>query len=217
MKNLICTLALIGLLTACNNESPTPVNEQKEVINENTSPDLENVPLIEANLLQYRPEVGTKRTYMNGEDEIYIQEVIAADEEYLQLTISLSGAPTTHIYRWTNNEIALIYENSSPSNPRDNLLEEFESTGVIETYIDVDDIQADWQLIGADEKVTVPYDTFKNVLVLQKTTDEVEGEDTIYTRYFAEGHGMIKETFELTGEYGYKDEANLSTVDSLKE
>lgn len=205
-----CLIIIFLLLTGCKHTTEqideTIDSEEKSEGNERSA------PYIEGNLKQYRPKVGTVRTFMNGEDEIYVQKVIAENQDYVQITIYLSGAPTTHIYKWTNNELILVYENSSPVDPDENILESFKPMEELETLINLNE-SSDWKLLSQSEIVSVPYDTFQHVYVIKKITDEVEGADTIYTRYFAPEVGLIKETYELTGETGYKDEANLERIE----
>lgn len=204
-----CIVILFLLLTGCrqvSEEIDDIIDSEDKTVNNEQSK-----PYIEGNLKEYRPEVGSERIFMNGEDELYVQKVIAENEDYVQITISLSGAPTTHIYKWTNNELILVHENSSPANPDEDILESFTTMGELETFFHLNG-NSDWEILSESETVTVPHGDFQDVYVIRKITDEVEDADTIYTRYFAPGIGLIKETYELTGEYGYKDEANLSII-----
>jgi hypothetical protein len=209
MKYAIFSFSLLVILLGCSNET-SPVNDKAD--KEDTKSHLEDLPIIQGNLLEYRPKVGTTRTFMNEEDEIYVQKVVAENEEYIQFTILLSGSPTTQIYRWTNTEIVLVYENSSPEEPSINIVDQFTTMGKIDTLINLETIVSDWDLIEVQGVVDVPIGTFKDVYILQKVTDEVENGDTIYTRFYAKGMGLIKETYELTGEHGYRDEANLAII-----
>jgi hypothetical protein len=55
--------------------------------------------------------------------------------------------------------------------------------------------------------------TYEKVYLLEKITDEVQGADTIYTRYYAPGIGLVKETLEVTGENGYTGQMELASVE----
>ncbi|MBD8070562.1 hypothetical protein [Bacillus sp. PS06] len=210
MKKVICSMILLIVLLACTNEETLPKDKKGK---EESQIQQVDRPIIEGNLLEYRPKVGTTRVFKNNEDEIYQQKVLAENEEYIQLTILLSGAPTTQIYRWTDTEITLVYEHSSPADPSKSIVNQFTPMGDLETLINLEMFTADWQLIDIKDEITVPVGRFQDVYVLRMITDEVEGADTIYTRYFAKGTGLIKETFELTGESGYTDEATLSIIE----
>jgi hypothetical protein len=76
-----------------------------------------------------------------------------------------------------------------------------------------DVLEADWKVINQNESVQTPYQTFTNVYVIQKITNEVEGAETIYTNYIAPGIGLIKETFEVTGDQGYSAESMLQKIE----
>jgi len=219
-----------GNQTDSNETEITEETNQEEEVNENEEIESEgNVEKVEnevskekieeettakqGGLLDYRSKVGNKMTYTNGEVELYVYKIIAADDEYVQVTITIGGDPTTHIYKWTTTEITLVYEEASPTNPETNILTEFEPMEAkIETLINLEGT-ADWKLVSESELVTVPFGTFDNVYVIEKITDEVADADTIYRKYYAPEVGLIKETFEVTGKNGYTDEATLEIVE----
>ena len=198
--SLLCTLLLLG----CQAPTPGPIQETKE---KQISPKEQKiVKNKQGNLKHYRPQVGTIRTYTNAGEEIYTHEIVSENDEYIQQTVYLSGAPTTQIYRWTDDEIALVYEIAGNQPPE--LLDEFIPFDTAEMIMNSSG-QAEWSILEKNTIVTVPAGTFSNVVVVKKITDEVEGAETIYTRYYAPSIGLIKETYEVTGKNGYKDEANL--------
>lgn len=186
--------------------------EETNKSSENSDQDSTENKNLEEGFYKYRPVVGSKRVFKNGDLEMFTQKIIASNDEYVQVTVEIGGTSTVQIYKWTSGELTLVYEEPQAVNPEQNILDSFTPVKNPEVIYSVDE-NANWTLIGEKESVTVPYGEFTNVYVMQKITDEVVGEDTIYTRYFAPGVGFIKETFELTGEQGYKDEANLSSLD----
>ncbi|WNF37387.1 hypothetical protein RJD24_02685 [Bacillaceae bacterium IKA-2] len=199
-----------------NEEIESEGNEEKEVEveNEGSIEEIEEETTAkQGGLLDYRSKVGNKMIYTNGEVELYVYKIIAANDEYVQITISIGGDPTTHIYKWTTTEITLVYEDDSPTNPETNILNEFEPMEEkIETLINLEGT-ADWKLVSESELVTVPFGTFENVYVIENITDEVADADTIFRKYYAPELGLIKETFEVTGKNGYKEEATLGIVE----
>ncbi|QOR66359.1 hypothetical protein IM538_21760 [Cytobacillus suaedae] len=212
MKLRLCILFSILLLVGCSPPPAQQVEEKAETPpQEKPKESKEVVELKQGNFKEYRPKVGEKRTYTNSGEEIYVHEIVAENEEYVQVIVSLSGAPTTQIYRWTNDEYALVHEAAGRQSPE--LIEAFVPMEFPEIFIDLEDGQAEWQVIDENLTITVPKGTFEKVIAIQKTTDEVAGADTIYTRYFAPAMGLVKETYEVIGEHGYKDEANLDKVE----
>jgi hypothetical protein len=161
---------------------------------------------------QFKPEVGMKKVFIDTNSNIVMtEEVIAAKDHYIQILLTIGASNTTQIYKWTDDEVTLVFEKINPNNPRKNLLNEFKPNK--NEIILSNTQQADWELLERDTTVAVPYGEFKNIYVVKKVTDEVINEDTIYTRYYAPGVGLVKETFELTGENGYKGELSLSKVE----
>ncbi|MCT8137652.1 hypothetical protein H1D32_07730 [Anaerobacillus sp. CMMVII] len=183
------------------NEEPIDTEDKAEV-----------VTVEKGGLLDYRPKVGSKMTYSSGEEELFVYEIIAKDEQHIQVSIFLGGNPTTQIYKWTTSEITLLYEEPAPSDPYKNRLSDFKQMTNPDTLINLEG-SATWQLISDSEAVTVPFGTFANVFVIEKVTDDVADADTIFRKYFAPEVGLIKETFEVTGEHGYKGEAVLEIVE----
>lgn len=201
------------LLVGCSPPPTQQVEEKAETPPQEQPKEAKEVVKIkQGNFKEYRPKVGEKRIYTNAGEEIYVHEIVAENEEYVQVIVSLSGAPTTQIYRWTNEEYALVHEAAGRQSPE--LIEAFVPMEFPEIFLDLkDDGQAEWKVIDENQTITVPKGTFESVIVIQKTTSEVAGANTIYTRYFAPEMGLIKETYEVTGEHGYKDEANLDEVE----
>jgi|SRR5690606_36160446 len=162
--------------------------------------------------LVYRPEVGAKKTFTDDGEVMFSEEVIAANDEYVQIAIDLGGNKTIQIYRWTEDEIALVLEEREGLDPLVNQLNSFTPMEEPDVLLSSNG-NADWKVLESGVDIQVPYGSFQEVYVLQKVTDEVEGADTIYTRYFAPSVGLVKDGFELTGEGGYKGEASLETVE----
>ncbi len=212
MKLKYCILVSLLLLIGCSSGPNQQVEEKAETPpKEQPKETKEVVKIKQGNFKEYRPKVGEKRTYTNAGEEIYVHEIVAENEEYIQVIVSLSGAPTTQIYRWTNEEYSLVHEAAGRQSPE--LIEAFVPMEFPELFLDLEGGQAEWKVIAENSTITVPSGTFTNVIAIQKTTDEVAGADTIYTRYFAPRMGLIKETYEVTGEHGYKDEANLDKME----
>ncbi|MGD7023385.1 hypothetical protein ACQCVK_12365 [Rossellomorea vietnamensis] len=156
----------------------------------------------EGGLLMYRPEGSEVRVFKENDQQVFTEEVIAQNEEYVQMVVTLGGSMTTEIYRWTEDELALVYqEYTDPEQPEAGLLEGFEPSTDTEVLFGE---SADWELISEDEALTVNGKTYENVKQIKKVTDEVVGSDTIIVRYYAPGYGMVKEEMEVTGDNGYQ-------------
>ncbi|MGY3715237.1 hypothetical protein ACWE42_06905 [Sutcliffiella cohnii] len=164
-------------------------------------------------LLQlYMPEIGWKKSFTDGEDVILEEEIVATDNEYVQIAYTIGGNVGVSIYKWTENEITLMFEDYNIENTHTNILSSFTPMDNPETIFDLSG-NSGWEIIEENATVEVPYGAFENVYVIRKITDEVQDADTIYTRYYAPGYGLIKEIFEVTGEYAYIGETLLESVD----
>ena len=166
------------------------------------------------NLLEYRPKVGSKKTFTENGEAVFTEEIIAANDEYVQALLQLGDNVTTQIYRWTKDEISLIYEEFNLDNPRQDLLNSFEPTGRYEILVNNDtNQQTDWKLVSKEGQEAVPAGNFTKVITIEKTTDEVVNEETKYTRYYAPEQGLIKEIYDVTGENGYSFISELEIVE----
>ncbi|WML41229.1 hypothetical protein RCG19_06125 [Neobacillus sp. OS1-2] len=162
------------------------------------------------NLLDYRPEVGSKKSFTEKGELVFTEEIIAANDEYVQTLLQLGDNKTTQIYRWTKDEITLLYEENNSENANKDILNNFVPIEQYETIVNNDSSKSKtWNRLAEDQKVTVPAGDFSHVLTIQKKTNEVVNEETTYTRYYAPKQGLIKEEFKLSGENGYSATSEL--------
>lgn len=233
MKNrLIVVLIsfLVLLLGACNqvdnsseNENKTTSEKTEEVgqssENEKTTGEedvTEEAEVVEAglNFQDYRPEVGSKKTFTSDGEVIFTEEIISANDEFVQTLFQLSDNLTTEIYRWTKDEVTLLSSESNSENPREDQLNNFTPLEQLETFMANDtNKQTTWKLLSVDGTEEVPAGAFQDVLMIQKTTNEVVGEETTLTRYYAPKIGLIKEIYTQSGENGFTATSALEKVE----
>lgn len=224
---LLFTLLIVVTLSSCSESQGNAQKEAEGTAAENpimqetvdeTEPavkeeeDKEDKEETDEGFLVYRPEVGAKKTFTEDGETLFSEEVIAANDEFVQIAIDLGGNKTVQIYRWTKEEISLVLEEREELDPYQNQLDSFTPMDDPDVFISSNG-NTDWELLETGVEVEVPYGKVKDVYVFQKVTDEVEGADTIYTKYFAPSLGLVKDSFELTGEGGYKGESSLETVE----
>lgn len=224
----------------CSNNSETNVSDNQSVEGENVQPEeKENVsepqeePIEKPDKIEsdktdlkndkknedqtgvgykdYRPDVGTKRTFTENGTEMFSEEIIAENDEYIQILVSIGGSETTEIYKWTDDEITLVLQSNEIENPTENILETFQRNEHQDKIIGLD---ANWNVVDSNLNLTVPSGTYNSVIAVEKVTEEVVGEKTTYKRYYAPGSGLIKEIVEVTGENGYKGESSLENIKS---
>ncbi|RSK23921.1 hypothetical protein EJF36_21195 [Bacillus sp. HMF5848] len=121
VTQVVCGIIFLFIIVGC-----APTN--KPVVthtNKETPIPKETAPSAFAHYDTYRPEVGMKKHFVNGPDLLYTYDVVAEDSDYVQIIITLNGAPTTQIYRWTADEMTLVYEQVGLADQEGTLLEEF--------------------------------------------------------------------------------------------
>jgi len=216
-------------LTGCKEEQvnhktksvkSTSTSEEKQVDSGEETKKTEPVENVQekadhgVNLLEYRPKVGSKKSFTEDGELVFTEEIIAANDEYVQTLMQLGDNQTTQIYRWTKNEITLLYEENNSENAHKDILNSFVPIEQFETIVNNDSSKSTtWKLLADDQKETVPAGEFNHVLIIQKTTNEVVNEETTYTRYYAPKQGLIKEEFKLSGENGYSAKSELKKIE----
>jgi hypothetical protein len=165
-------------------------------------------------LKKYRPKVGIKKVFVDQDNfESLTEEVVFENDDYVQSITTIGQSVSVIVYKWTDKEISIVKTVQNPD-PHKNYLDNLEADPDAEMMITKEDASgAKWKMISSNETVQTPYQIFTNVYVIQKTTNEVEGADTIYTHYLAPGVGLVKELFEVTGEQGYSAESVLKAVE----
>jgi DNA mismatch repair ATPase MutL len=202
-------------------QEPVKSEESKDIVNsgentekpkespENTDKKMESEQSTAGPFLEYRPETGAKKQFKEDGVVLLTENVVAANEEFVQIALTLGDSTTTQIFKWTGSEITLVYEDRDLQDHSVSLLDSFEPNMNEKLLGD----GADWKLLEKSAAVETDYGKQKNVFVIQKISKEVVDEETIFTRYYAPKLGLVKEDFELTGENGYKGESSLSSVE----
>lgn len=157
----------------------------------------------------YRPKTGATKQFEEQGTVLLTETITAANDDYVQIALRLGDSTTTQIYKWTGSEMTLVYEDRELQDHTADLLDTFEPN-MNEKLLGEG---ADWKLLDSSKAVDTPFGKIENAVVIQKTSNEVVGEETIFTRYYAPGLGLVREDFELTGENGYKGESSLSSVE----
>lgn len=191
--------------TASNEKEDKQTKNDEKVQEDEEEPSNVNEPEVEQEMgiLQYRPEVGSKKSFTENGEVVFTEEIIAANDEYVQILLQSGANLITQIYHWTKDEITLIYEEYNLENSKEDILNSFQSIDKFETIMHNDSSKlTTWKLINNNVDETVPAGSYSHVFVVQKTTKMVNDEEII-TRYYAPKQGLIKEEYKVTGENGY--------------
>ncbi|MEK3992198.1 hypothetical protein [Robertmurraya sp. FSL R5-0851] len=220
MRFFLGILMVSLLIGACSKETETKqvqdveteetqVTEKEKTSEKETQGAKTSEP---SGLAIFKPEVGMVKTFIvEGENQTYTEEYVHESEEYIQKVTKIGEAATVQVYKWTEKEISLVFEDRTPDDPYKNYISELNNPGSIENYSEEE--TSDWELIETNKTIEVPSGEYTNVIVFKKVTNEVEDAETIYVNYFAPGIGLIKEEFELTGDQGYSAAAVLQSVE----
>jgi hypothetical protein len=196
-------------------QNEKPIVTEKKAEQPEQAEQLEQQEADPDGLKNYRPKVGIKKVFVDQDNfESLTEEVVFENDDYVQSITTIGKSVSVVVYKWTDKEISIVKTVQNPDNPRKNYLDNLKADPDSEMMITMEDASGvKWKMISSNETVQTPYQTFTNVYVIQKTTNEVEGADTIYTHYLAPGVGLVKELFEVTGEQGYTAESVLKKVE----
>jgi hypothetical protein len=155
----------------------------------------------------YRPELGSERVFTENGETVYTEKVIAENQDYIQLLVTLGGSKTTEIYKWNEDEVTLVFQDFNLDNSEENMLNSFESNIAPKKIFGN---ESEWEVLNENESLEVDGKIYDNVYVIKRVSDEVVDADTIIKRYYAPNSGLIKEEVEVTGDKGYKSTVILS-------
>jgi len=139
---------------------------------------------------------------------IFTEKIIAENDQYVQRVLELGNAVTVQVLKWTDDEIAIVYESFESSDPTENILDSFTASEEIQPIIRMND-DKDVLKNNTIASVKVKNGVYNDVLSVLKETNEVADARSFITYYFGKGVGLIKEEYEVTGENGYKAVSEL--------
>ncbi|MDO6657219.1 hypothetical protein [Anaerobacillus sp. 1_MG-2023] len=205
MKRIAWSVVLLLLITSgcgtASNTSPDTtfqsgegsgeVNEQKEDQN--------------LDLSSYRPDTGVTKTFTSQKKPMFTEYIVDQNEEYLQRVITLGDMKTAQVIKWTEDRAAIVEQRDSSN--KESMLDEFEAVEEVETILLQPHNEEEIEITLLDT-VEVPYGEFDHVLKVSGN----QGDEVEITTYYAEGVGMIKQVYEMTGDQPESEVAELATI-----
>lgn len=169
-------------------------------------------------LIDYRPKVGSKKVFSQNNEFQITYHTIAANDKYVQRSISFGDSTTLQILEWNKDRISNVYQEQNPSDTS-NQINSFKAYEPPINLLNVDKKGKgegeEWEVISTNETVKVPYGQFTNVYVAQQTfVSDTTGDKTISKAFYAPETGLIKETTKVTGENGYEIITVLKSIHS---
>ena len=129
-------------------------------------------------------------------------------ENYVQQVIDNGGGITQQIYRITNDEVQLIYNDLIEFEPVAFELDELDTLETIEIMLKTpikNETEFDQKTMQYPVKVKVPFGTFENAVLVSEKSEM----DTI-NEYYVEQYGLVKREF-LTAD-GYAVTSSLASI-----
>ncbi|UXH43243.1 hypothetical protein N5C46_16310 [Rossellomorea vietnamensis] len=193
-----------------NTDSEEPAAEEDQ----DSSSEKEEVNLL---LQQLKPEKNMIKTFEN-KDFSLTETIVDHNDTHVQRVFKVGEMVTLQILKWDQDAIQVVYEESSPKDPKESKLSNFKPNKEMQPMADISrkgkGDTPQWEIISENETLEVPYDTFEHVVIVRNTV-KAGNKETINTIYYAPGIGMIKEVYEDTGKNGKKIESVLKKVEEL--
>jgi hypothetical protein len=197
---LVTSLLLVGCVEINVNNSKNEQNLPQPNVDEQT-----------VSLLDYFPANPIEKQFQGIGNEFaqYSETFYEKEGDYYPTIVDNGGTRLLRIYRVTDKEISMVYEQSEfyeETIPSIASLEAaFQNKPLMTLPLEVGKTNDDWKIVSLSENVTVPFGTFSDVVVLEKTNED----GSINRQYWVEEYGKVKD------EYSQKDEnGNLFEVKS---
>jgi len=200
--------------TPKENEPDTSVEEPDDTETDVNNPD-EQEPEIKS-LSDFFMSNGTNANYAGEGNEFasYRSRTQWHNDSTVSIFEENGGTTMLRTYRIEDDAIILIKEQGEfydEFNPSD---EELNTLSPISTYLKLPLEEGttfnNWEITSVDEEVDTPYQTFTDVIVLEKTEDN----GSINRKYIAEKYGEIKREFiSIEGDQEYIVTSTLESVE----
>lgn len=195
MKKWLFLLFSTLLLFGCESgELDKPPNEQ-------SSPPV--IDKQEISLLEYFPDHPIEKSFLGKGNEFaqYTETLFQKEGSYFPTITDNGGTQILRIYKVTEQEISLVYEQAEfyESIPSLSTLEPyFQSKPILTLPLEEGKIIGEWKIVNSSDSITVPFGEFSDVIILEKIN--VDG--SISRQYWAKKYGKIKDEFIIKDENG---------------
>jgi hypothetical protein len=201
---IVCSLLLVGcgikVENSKDNGSPPPTVIDKK----------------EETLLDFFPTQPVEKQFegLGNEFAQYTETFFEPPGSIYPSIIDNGGTRILRLYKVTKEEISIVYEQpefyEETPPPASSLEAEFVNNPILKLPLEVGNTFGEWTIVQVNESLTVPYGSFKEVVIIEKT-DETGG---IQRQYWVEKHGKIKDEYLLEDENGsvFKVTSELKTL-----
>jgi hypothetical protein len=204
--HLVTSLLLVGCVEINVHNPKDEQNSPQPIVNEQT-----------VSLLDFFPNKPLEKQFKGiGNEFAQYTEIFHKKEgDYYPAIVDNGGTRMLRIYKVTNKEIALVYEQAEfyeENIPSISSLEaSFQNKPLLTLPLEVGKTIGEWKLVSISETVTVPFGQFSDVIVLEK-----RNEDGSFNRqYWVDEYGKVKDEFIYKEENGNLFEV-ISELDTIK-
>jgi hypothetical protein len=196
-KWLIFLLSSFWLMGGCvAEEVEQPKNEQNT-----PPPDSEEQTI---SLLDFFPNKPLEKQFLGIGNEYaqYNERFYEKVGDYVPAIIDNGGTRLLRIYKVTEKEISIVYEQAEfyeetiPS--IDSLEPSFQSKPLLSLPLKVGKNIDGWEIVKINDTITVPFAKFNDVVVLEKTNED----GSINRQYWAKEYGKVKDEYTLEEDNG---------------
>lgn len=191
MKKWLILLSTSLLLFGCENQEigtpPTKVPVEQTV-----------------SLLDFFPKAPMEKHFLGIGNEFaqYKETFYQQEGDYLPSVIDNGGTRTLRIYKVTNQEISIVYEQPEfydETPPFLSTLEHaFKNEPLLALPLKKGKKIGDWKIVKLNAEVNVPYGQFSNVILIEK----INPDGSVNRQYWVENYGKIKDEYFQHDENG---------------
>lgn len=204
---LLTSLLLVGCVEININKSKNEENPPQPNVEEQT-----------VTLLDYFPNKPIEKKFKGIGNEFaqYTETFYEQDGDYYPAIVDNGGTRVLRIYRVTDKEITLVheqpefYEETIPSIA--SLKSAFQNKPLLTLPLEIGRTIGDWKIVSLSETVFVPFGTFSDVIVLEKTNED----GSINRQYWVKDYGKVKDEYSQKDENGNLFEVK-SELDTIKQ
>ncbi|WP_391122177.1 hypothetical protein [Psychrobacillus sp. L3] len=193
MKKLILLLIPLLIVSACANRNEnvkpitTPEKEMKLEVKNTTDTDLSRFFMKNNSIAQFKGE--------GNEYASFSLKTLHLFNNFIATTEDNGGTIVERIYRVYDDHISKISENYEADKTKQPTLQELEAMPELEIYLASPLTNGTefngWKIKSTSDVVQTEFQTFKNVIVIEKK----EEQNTIVRKYFAKSFGEVKREF----------------------
>lgn len=209
---LFLFIALLSLAACGEKNMDTPnVDTPNEVVPDQPDVDEENEPVEETmDMADFFMPDGSVVEFEGEGNEFasYTQKTEWIDDQYVNIYEDNGGTTVLYTFRVAEDQVDVIRREGEMYNEDQSTAKELDELTPLYIYLKLPLEKSarfdDWEVVDVDGTLDTPYDTFKDVITIEKD----EG-DLLTRLYFAKGYGEIKREIVM-------EDATMTVTSTIK-